>query len=273
MNRTKKPDQQAQAKIFRSLHQQDTPLILPNAWDAGTARLVEHAGARGVATTSGGVAWSHGYQDGDQLPIDLLTQTVASIVRVVSVPVSVDIEGGYSDDPAEVEQTIAAMIDAGAVGINIEDGAGSVGSLCEKIGRAKRAGDRLGISLFINVRTDVYLRGLAPGEEVAEVLRRAGQYAAAGMDGMFVPGLADPDSIQAITKAVDQPLNLMAVPGLAPAAELGRLGVRRLSAGTGLTQAVYGRAKDLAEAFLKDGAADAVSTAGMSYPEINALFT
>lgn len=272
MGRTTRSNLRAEADHLRSLHDNSTPLILPNAWDVGSARIMEQAGSRAIATTSGGVAWSHGYPDGDQLPVHLLTQTVAGIARTVSVPVSVDIEGGYSDDPAQVAETIAAMIDAGAVGINIEDGSGTVDLLCDKIDWAKQAGERLGVPLFINVRTDVYLRSLAPGEEVAEVIRRAGQYAAAGMDGLFVPGLADPESIQAIVNAVDQPLNVMTVPGLPSAAELGRLGVRRLSAGTGLTQAVYGRAKDLAEAFLNDGVADPVSTAGMGYPEINALF-
>ena len=260
------------AKAFHDLHAGHTPLILPNAWDVGTARLMEHAGSRAIATTSGGVAWSHGYSDGERLPVHLLTQTVAGIARTVAVPVSVDIESGYSDDPALVEETITAIIEAGAVGINIEDGSGTVDLLCAKIDRAKQVGDRLGVPLFINVRTDVYLRGLAPGEEVAEVIRRAGRYAAAGMDGLFVPGLAEPESIRAIADAVEEPLNVMAVPGLPSAAELGRLGVRRLSAGTGVTQAVYGRVKDLAEAFLKDGAADPVSTWGMDYPDINALF-
>lgn len=260
------------ADTFRELHHGDTLLILPNAWDAGSARVIEQAGAKAIATTSGGVAWSHGYPDGDQLPVHLLTQSVASIVRAVSVPVSVDVEGGYADDAAAVGETIAAVIEAGAVGLNIEDGAGSVDLLCEKIATARQAGEHAGVSLFINVRTDVFLRGLAPGDEVAEVIRRAEQYAAAGMDGLFVPGLADPEAIRAIADAVEQPLNVMAVPGLPNAAELGELGVRRLSAGTGLIQAVYGQSQTLAAGFLKDGASDPVTAASLSYPELNAWF-
>ncbi|MCG8462869.1 MAG: isocitrate lyase/phosphoenolpyruvate mutase family protein, partial [Holophagales bacterium] len=109
------PDPLTLAQTFHGLHSGDTPLILPNAWDAGSARLMEHLGCKAVATTSAGMAWSHGYQDGDRLPIRLLTTTVASITRVVSVPVSVDIEGGYSADLAVVEQTVAGVIGAGAV--------------------------------------------------------------------------------------------------------------------------------------------------------------
>ena len=260
------------AQVFRSLHSEDTPLILPNAWDAGSARLMEHLGCKAVATTSAGVAWSHGYQDGDRLPIRRLMTTVASIARVVSVPVSVDIEGGYSADLAVVEEVVAGVIDAGAVGINVEDGDGSPDVLCRKIERARRAGERLRVPLFVNARTDVYLRAfVAEPEQVAEVTRRAGQYRSAGADGLFVPLLTDAASIRAIVAAVDLPLNVMAWPGLPPVAELRRLGVRRLSAGAGIVQAVYGQAKELAAAFLRDGESDSVTTGGMSYADINAL--
>ena len=118
---------------FRDLHYGPEPLLLPNAWDAGSARLIAHMGAKAIATTSAGVAWSYGYPDGDVLPVRLLTGTVAAIARVIDIPLTVDIEGGYSNDLNSVEETIKAVLDAGAVGINLEDGAGTPELLCAKI--------------------------------------------------------------------------------------------------------------------------------------------
>ena len=185
------------ATLFHRLHEGPEPLLLPNAWDAGSARLMESLGAKAVATTSAGVAWTHGYPDGDVLPVRMLISTVVAIARAIRVPLTVDVEGGYSDDPAAVEETVARIVEAGAVGINIEDGPGAPDLLCLKIERAKRAGQHFGIDLFVNARTDVYLRGLAPeGKQVAETLARAKLYRNAGASGIFVPGLRDADRDQ-----------------------------------------------------------------------------
>ncbi len=260
-----------QVSLFRQLHDEGL-LLLANAWDAGSARLIESLGAKALATTSAGVAWSHGYADGDLLPVRLLIATVADIARTIRVPLSVDVEGGYSSDPAAVGEAVAAVIDAGAVGINIEDGTEAPDLLCAKIERVKGVGARLGVDVFVNARTDVYLRGLAPAERrVDETLARAERYRAAGTDGIFVPGVADPGAIRAIAAAARLPLNVLALPGLPPASELGALGVRRLSAGSGITQAVFGRIASLTAAFLQDGASDPLSAGAMPYPEINAL--
>ncbi len=265
--------QKAAAELFRALHQHGL-LLLPNAWDAGSARLIESRGAKALATTSAGIAWSHGYPDGDRLPLSLLRVTVSNIARVVRVPVSVDVEGGFSDDPAAVGETIAAVIEAGAVGINIEDGSGSPDLLCAKIERARVAGSRLGVDLFVNARTDVYLRDLAPKERrVEETLARAERYRAAGADGIFVPGLADATEIRAVAQASPIPLNLMAWRGLADAPELEALGVRRLSAGAGIAQIAYVKAASLAAAFLQTGDSGPVSAEAKAYPELNALMT
>src|SRR5437867_8180088 len=144
------------AREFRRLHQEGL-LVLPNAWDAGTARLIESLGARAIATSSAAVAWSRGYADGDHLPVPLLLATVSEIARVVKLPITVDVEGGYSNDPSAVAGTIAAVIDAGGVGINVEDGTADPGLLCAKIEQVKREASRRGVELFVNARTDVYL--------------------------------------------------------------------------------------------------------------------
>jgi 2-methylisocitrate lyase-like PEP mutase family enzyme len=260
------------AATFRRLHQ-DGLLVLANAWDAGSARLIESLGAKAVATTSAGVAWSHGYPDGDQLPVRLLVATVASITRIVKVPLTVDVEGGYSTDPAAVGEAVAAVVGAGAVGINLEDGGQDPDLLCAKIESAKRAATRAGVDLFfVNARTDVYLRGLGPDDRRVETtLARAERYRAAGADGLFIPGLAVPAEIRAVAAGAGLPLNVMAWPGLPPASELMRLGVRRLSAGSSIAQAALARTGLLAAAFLQTGASDAVRERGIPYAEINAL--
>jgi 2-methylisocitrate lyase-like PEP mutase family enzyme len=259
------------AVAFRRLHDQGL-LVLPNAWDAGSARLIESLGAKAVATTSAGVAWSHGYADGNLLPVPLLVATIAGIARVVKAPLTVDVEGGYSTDPAAVGETVARVIDAGAVGINLEDGGGDPDSLCSKIEQARGAGTRLGVELFVNARTDVYLRGVAPvGRRVAESLARAERYRAAGADGIFVPGLVDAAEIGAMASGTRLPLNVMAWPGLPQAPELEALGVRRLSAGSTLAQAALGRIASLTAAFLRTGASDPLAEEAMPYSRFNRL--
>src|ERR1700704_6256515 len=151
-------------QLFRSLHQGPALLLLPNAWDAVTARLIESLGAKAIATTSAGLAWSRGYPDGNALPDDQLIAATRDIARVIRVPLTVDIEAGYSDDPAAVARLVARVLALGAVGINIEDGAGSPDLLSKKIVAIRDHIAHSGDDLFINARTDVYLRGVARGE-------------------------------------------------------------------------------------------------------------
>lgn len=186
------------AETFHSLHTSGF-LTLPNAWDAGSARVIETLGARAVATSSAAVCWAHGYADGHHLPVDVLITTVREITRVVSIPVTCDFEGGYADDPAQVADNIARVIDAGAVGINIEDGREPPELLARKIAAVREAAAKAGVNLFINARTDVFLKGLAQGEAaVAESLRRGALYREAGADGLFVPFVVETAHITAI---------------------------------------------------------------------------
>jgi 2-methylisocitrate lyase-like PEP mutase family enzyme len=262
------------AATFHRLHQGPDLLRLANGWDAGTVRLMESLGAKAVATTSAGVAWAHGYPDGDALPIRLLVATVADISRAIRVPLTVDMEGGYGETPAAVGESVAAVIEAGGVGINIEDGSAPPDLLAAKIAAAKQAGKRQGIDLFVNARTDVYLRGLVPeANRVAETLARAKRYREAGASGIFVPGVVEPAEIRAIVAGTDLPLNVLAWPGLAPAAELAKLGVRRLSAGSGIVEAAWGRAAAVGKAFLAEGRSDPLSEGALEYGKVNALFT
>ena len=259
-------------EAFRRLHGNGV-LLLANAWDAGTARLIESLGARAIATTSAGVAWSHGYADGDHLPVSRLVATVTDILRVVQVPLSVDIEGGYSDDPATVAETVARLADIGVAGINLEDANASPDLLCAKIEHIKRACARAGTNVFVNARTDVYLRGLAPaGARVEPTLARANRYREAGADGLFVPGLAEGGEIGAIAAQAGLPLNLLLRPRLPALDDLAALGVRRLSAGSDLAECGYGLTRRLATDFLRDGRMADAAGEPMGYGDLNALF-
>lgn len=261
------------SESFRLLHQGAGTLVLPNCWDAGSARLLESLGARAVATTSAGLAWSLGYPDGDLLPVAKLAAAVAEITRTIRVPLSVDMEGGYSADPRVVAENVAAIVDAGGIGINLEDGAASAAELAAKIAAARGAAVRAGVGLFINARTDVYLRGLVPeSDRVAETLSRATVYRDAGADGFFVPKVVDEASIRAIAAGAGMPLNLLAWPGLAPASTLATFGVRRLTSGSAIALAAWERARSVAAAFLADGRSDPLFESTAPYATVNALF-
>ena len=196
----------------------------------------------------------------------------SDIARVIRVPLTVDIEAGYSDDPAAVARLVARVLAVGVVGINIEDGERSPDLLCKKIA-AIRDQAHSGADVFINIRTDVYLRGVARGEAAtAEVIRRASRYHAAGCDGLFVPGLATADAMAAISAAIaPMPLNVMAVPNLPPLDTLEKSGVRRLSAGSSIAQAAIGRTSHLVSSFLA-GTMSGMFDASADYGAVNRLF-
>ena len=260
------------ATRFRALHAGPGVLVLPNAWDAGSARLVESAGARAVATSSAAVAWSHGYPDGDALPVKLLAQTTGAIARAIAVPLSVDCEGGYSTDPTHAADAIGAILDAGAAGINIEDSTRGPDLLCRKIERIRDVAAKRGADLFVNARTDVYLFGLVPPEQsLEETLARGARYRSAGADGLFVPGVTDPGEIRTIAGECGLPLNVLARPTLPDATGLAALGVRRLSAGSQLAQRLWLEAVALAREFVATGRSEPLYAAGMAYADLNAL--
>jgi len=256
---------------FHQMHQQGL-LILTNVADATGARLVEHLGGKAVATSSAAVAWAHGYPDGNALPLERLVATVESIARVISVPLSVDVEAGYSDDLGRVAEVLDAVIGAGAVGINIEDGAGAPQLLARKIELARQIAARRDVKLFINARTDVYLKSLVPAEaRIAETLRRAALYQAAGADGLFAAGVSAADEIEAICQGTVLPVNVLGVAGLPSPVELQALGVRRLSAGSGIAEFLYGAMGGLVKSFLAHGQLDTQALKAFTYNEVNGL--
>lgn len=262
------------AAAFRALHETGTVLVLANAWDAASARLFEDAGARAVATTSAGIAWSCGYPDGNALPREALRAAVAAIRRVTSVPLTVDFESGFSTQPSEVAERVGDLLELGVAGINLEDGDASPELLAQKIAAVKASARTRGTDIFVNARTDVFLRDIvSPEDAVRETIARAARYREAGADGIFVPAVVEPDAIRTIAASIALPLNVMAVPGLPDAAALYALGARRLSAGSALAQLAFGTARRAAASFLASGDT-AVLSAGdsLDYGATNARF-
>ncbi|WP_412147755.1 isocitrate lyase/PEP mutase family protein [Curtobacterium flaccumfaciens] len=261
------------AATFHGLHDHPSrPLVLVNVWDAASARLVEDAGATAIATTSAGVAWSLGRPGGNTLTRAEAMDAVARIAASVSVPVTVDIESGYADDADGVVRTVDAVLEAGAVGINIEDGRLHPDALADRIGAARRAAERAGVPLFVNARTDVHLAGLVDPElRLAETLERARRYRGAGADGVFVPGVRDVETIRALVESIDAPVNVMAGPGSPTVSELAGIGVARISLGSAVAQAAYAVARQAAAELLTTGTYDSLA-AGVDYADLNALF-
>jgi 2-methylisocitrate lyase-like PEP mutase family enzyme len=268
------------AAVFHRLHTGDEALVLVNAWDAGSARVLEHAGAPAIATTSAGMAWSLGYPDGEQLPTSEFIAANARICRAVRVPVSVDIERGFAPRTDDVVALVRTLIGFGVVGVNIEDGVRSdthqlaaPDILCERITALREMATQMNASLFINARTDTHF--VANDDRVArykETVRRAQLYAAAGADGIFVPGI-DMDDVAPFARTVTLPLNVYAGGGGTPPVHVLRsAGARRVSLGCGPLQSVFGSLRTIANKAFADGSCDAMNASMPSVSEVNKLF-
>ena len=265
--------QTERAQAFHQLHTGPEVLILPNAWDVASAVIVAEAGAKAIATSSAAVAWALGYADGDRLPVEHTCALAAAISRATDLPLSVDFEGGFTDDLDELSRNITRVIEAGAVGINFEDGARDPQLHATKIAAARQAAEKAGVRLYINARTDVYLKGLAIGEAAeAEAVRRAKLYLSAGASGIFVPGAAEPGLVGRLAAAIPAPLNILAWPGAPDAEALKALGVRRLSAGTGTFNVAAAALALATAAFLQAGSSDALFAAAKGAPALQKRF-
>ncbi|MFI2608175.1 isocitrate lyase/phosphoenolpyruvate mutase family protein [Kitasatospora sp. NPDC018619] len=259
------------ARLLRELHRPGEPLVLANAWDVASARLVAGAGARAVATASASVSWSLGSADGGGADPEQVLARTAQVVRAVDLPVTADLEGGYADTAAGVGATVAALLDTGAVGVNLEDEGRPAAEAAERIAAARAAADAAGVPLFVNARTDVFLRGIgAPEGRLDDAVARLRAYVAAGADGVFTPGVSDPATIAALVAAVPAPLNVLVGPGAPAVAELARLGVARISLGPGLAEVAYAAVRRAAEEVYGPGTFTALAE-GLAYPELNRL--
>lgn len=267
------------ARAFRNMHDRRRILLLPNAWDAGSARLFARRGFAAIATTSGGLAWSLGYGDGELAPLAEVLAAIGRITRVVELPVTVDIETGYGETPDAVAATVRALISAGAVGINIEDGLPGHGPLrpiaaaAARLRAARNAAERSGVPIVINARIDRWMRpdDSDPAARLADAIRRARAYLAAGADCIYPIGLGDRTALAALVQALDAPINVAAAAGMPDLAELARLGIARVSTATQLATLALGAADRAARMMLEAGSFDALA-ADFTYADAQRLF-
>jgi 2-methylisocitrate lyase-like PEP mutase family enzyme len=271
-------EQKRKANDFRQMHRGPKALLLPNVWDVASARIIEEAGFPAIATSSAGVAFSLGYPDGQKISREEMLARVARIARAVKVPVSADVEAGYGNAPEDAAQTARGVIEAGAVGLNLEDGTGNPQSpladlslQLETIRAVREAALSAGVLLVVNARTDIYLDHVGtPETRYTETLKRLTAYRDAGADCLFVPGVRDADTIAKVVKEIRAPVNILAGPGSPSVQELEKLGVARVSLGSGPMRATLGLLRRMAEELKRSGTYTALEGAP-THAEVNKM--
>jgi 2-methylisocitrate lyase-like PEP mutase family enzyme len=270
--------QRERAERFRKLHFGPPILVLPNAWDAASARIFEEEGFPAIATTSAGVANALGYPDGERVPFAEMLDAIARICRSVRVPVTADIEAGFATSPEAVAENCRAVLAAGAVGVNLEDSIEEHSLVesdvhAEKVRAARGAAAAFGVPLVINARTDAFLADVgALPTRLPETIRRCKTYRAAGADSFFVPAVTDAPTIEALVRGIDGPVNVLAGPGTPPVAELERLGVARLSTGSAPMRSALAHVRRIATELRSRGTYRLLTEDTISYAEANRLF-
>ncbi len=248
------------ANLFKQLHHNDRLLVLPNVWDPLGALLLESLGYPAIATASAAIAFSNGYPDGEKIPFHDLLFILQNIVRCVKIPVTADIESGYAENNVLLKENIKKLVDTGIVGINVEDSAHDskviipVEVQCEKISLIKETAIAMGCPLFINARTDIYLKEnvLSENEKRSATIRRGKAYKEAGADGFYPIFLKEKEDIEAIIQEVALPVNLLLLPGIPGFDTLKTIGVSRLSLGPGFLKTSVNALKNIAQKLLQD---------------------
>jgi len=247
--------EQAKAASFRVLHSGSEILLLPNVWDVASARLIEESGFKAAATSSAGIAFSLGYPDGQRISREQMLAVIARIAKAVRVPVTADVEAGYGKTPEDAGRTARAVVEAGAVGMNLEDAVADSPSVLvelplqlEKIRAVREMASRLRIPLVLNARTDMYLLQIGdPAERYDETVRRLSAFREAGADCVFAPGLRDAPTIGRLVADLKCPINILAGPGSPSVPELSKLGVARVSLGSATMRATVGCLRRIAQ--------------------------
>jgi 2-methylisocitrate lyase-like PEP mutase family enzyme len=251
--------EQSKAAAFRVMHSGKEILLLPNAWDVASARVIEESGFKAVATSSAGIAFSLGYPDGQKISREEMLAAIVRIVKAVSVPVTADVEAGYGNTPDDASRTARAVIDAGAVGLNLEDAVSDcaladLSLQLEKIHAVCEMANRLRIPLVLNARTDVYLLQIGdPAKRYDETVRRLSAFREAGADCVFLPGVRDSPTIARLVADLNCPVNILAGPGSPSIPELAKLGVARVSLGSATMRATMGHLQRIAEELKRTG--------------------
>ena len=272
--------QKAKANAFRAMHRGPKALLLPNVWDVASARIVEEAGYGAIATTSAGVAFTLGYPDGEKISREEMLARVARIARAVKVPVTADVEAGYGNRHEDAAQTAREVIEAGAVGMNLEDGTedpahplADLSLQLEKIRAIRETALTTGVLLVLNARTDVYLLQVGdPAKRYDEAVRRLLAFRDAGAECVFAPGLRDTETIRRLVQDVKCPVNILAGPGFPSVPELEKLDVARVSLGSGPMRATLGLVRRMAEELKTSGTYKALEGAP-SHAEVNKMLS
>lgn len=275
----KSSDQESKALRFAALHRGPRILVLPNAWDAASARIFEHAGFPAIATTSAGIAFSLGRTDGQCIGRYQMLAVVKRIAHLVSIPVTADMEAGYGGTPEAVADTARAVLEAGAAGMNLEDeppdhrALFDVSLQTEKIKAVREMAASTGVPFVLNARTDVFLRSVGePATRLDEAIRRANAYRDAGADCLFVPGVTDRETIGRLAREIHGPLNVLAMLGSPPVAELQQLGVARVSVGSGPMRATMALTQRIASELRESGTYSAFTEGTISGTDANRMF-
>jgi 2-methylisocitrate lyase-like PEP mutase family enzyme len=262
---------------FHKLHQAPPILVLPNAWDVCSARIFSILGFEAIGTTSAGIANCLGFRDGENIPLDEMLLMIKRIVAAVDLPVTADFEAGYTDDLAELSKNIRSAIDMGVVGINLEDsfasgGLRDSGLQAQKIKAVRAAASSAGVDLFINARIDTYLRGIGEARDrLRDTLDRARTYKSAGANGIFVPGVTEEREIETLAKEIPAPVNVLAIADAPPVGVLEKLGIARVSVGSGPARACATLMQRIGTELIKCGTYDSFTKNAMSHKELNAV--
>jgi 2-methylisocitrate lyase-like PEP mutase family enzyme len=257
--------QKEKAELFLKLHHDKEVLVILNSWDPGSSKLIEASGFKAIGTTSMGISASLGYPDCQAISFEEMLEAVNRIAKSVTLPVTVDIEGGFGSDIPQIVKNIERLISTGIVGINLEDSVDlsptlmDITEFCERISAIRKLSDSIGIHLVINARTDAFLaKSGTPDECLAESIKRGNKYMEAGADCIFVPSAAKTDMISALVAGIKGPVNILSNPtngaGLPPSvSELRDLGVARLSVGSSLMKSTLALIKNVGEELIQKG--------------------
>jgi 2-methylisocitrate lyase-like PEP mutase family enzyme len=273
------PSQKQKAELFLKLHSGGRILALPNAWDVVSARIWEDLGYPAIATTSAGVAAVLGYPDGQNVSRDEMLEAVQRIVAAVHVPVTADMESGYGSTPEQVAEAVKALLQTGAVGMNLEDVTDSAENSqvelplqVEKITAARKASADLGVPLVLNARTDIYLNRIGDATTRCErTVERLRAYRSAGADCVFAPGVSDASIIAKLVASIDGPINILVSPGCPKLKELQLMGVARASTGSSVMRATLGLLRRIGRELMDTGEYTLLFEGAIPYAEVNQL--
>ena len=278
MNEPRTSDLRRKAETLGRLHTDGPMLVLPNAWDAGSARIFVEAGFNALATTSAGIAFSLGYPDGERISRDEMLAAVARITRRIDVPITADLEAGYGLTPQAVSETVRRAIDAGAVGMNLEDRLEGKQLIdfalaVDRVGAARAAADAAGVPFVLNARTDAFeAPELRPEQRLDEAVRRGNAFREAGASSIFVPFVGDRDTIERLVRQIWAPLNVLGTPNAPTLKELAALGVRRVTFGSAPMRATLGLVRRMAREWKEKGTYGTLEAYGIPFADLQKLF-